>query len=117
LGKNLLLYGESPATLKNLIDILGNIPLITAKTANSDQIEKYLEVIMSYPKESSNPHDYIKAYSILPVSKKEIKGLYNKIVKDYGSNQARSNLLMTNLIEHLKANNKKNIFLNKQLVN
>ena len=27
-----------------------------------DQIEKYLETIMSSPKESSNPHDYIKAH-------------------------------------------------------
>ncbi len=67
-------YVESVQTLKNLINKLNNMffmpqqstltssPLMTTQTLKNDEIEKYLESIMSSPNTASNPGVYIKAH-------------------------------------------------------
>lgn len=54
----------------------------------------------------------IEDFCTMPVSGNVIKGLYSKIMNDYGSNKNRSTLLRKNLIDHLKANNQKDVILN-----
>jgi hypothetical protein len=64
--------------------------------------------------EARDGSDYgksIKEYCVMPVSKKEIKGLYDKVLEGSGDNAKRSELLMRNLIEHLKTQNQKDIVL------
>ncbi len=98
---------------KTLFDVGGSVvPAAITYTKNSHNtytLEEYLEAM-----DGSYWLKSIKEYCVMPVSKKEIEGLYEKIVKDYESNTNRSELLMKNLIDHLKANNQKGIFL-KQL--
>ncbi|SHJ66602.1 hypothetical protein SAMN02745975_02592 [Geosporobacter subterraneus DSM 17957] len=117
---------------------------ITVRTSIGEDIEKAIQTIMYSPGTSSNLGDYItftkhedstyrleeyleaiddsyfgksiKEYCIMPVSRKEIKGLYDRIMEDYGSHHTPSELLMKNLFEHLKDNNQKNIIL-KRLTN
>ncbi|HEY5584591.1 MAG TPA: M56 family metallopeptidase [Ruminiclostridium sp.] len=95
---------------KTLSELGGSvIPAAITFTRNEDDtytLDKYLEAMDG---------DYfsksIKEYCVMPESNKEIKGLYDKILKDYGSNKNRSDLLMKNLVDQLKANNQKDIFL------
>ncbi|RCX07346.1 beta-lactamase regulating signal transducer with metallopeptidase domain [Anaerobacterium chartisolvens] len=53
----------------------------------------------------------IEDFCTMPVSGNTIKGLYSEIIKDYGSNKGRNELLDKNLKEHLEANNQKGIKL------
>lgn len=53
----------------------------------------------------------IEEFCTMPVSGKTIKGLYSKIMQDYGSNKIREELLMKNLKEHLENNNQSGIIL------
>lgn len=53
----------------------------------------------------------IKDFCILPVSKKEIRGLADKILKDYKNNEERSRLLSDNLILHFQSFDLKGISL------
>lgn len=53
----------------------------------------------------------VEDFCTMPESGDVIKGLYSKIMKDYGSNKDRSTLLIKNLKEHLKANNQKGVTL------
>lgn len=65
IGEDVRRYAESTDTLKSLIDRINNTPLeanTAAKETENNQIEKYLEIIMSSPAASSNPYDYIKAH-------------------------------------------------------
>ncbi|AOT69295.1 M56 family metallopeptidase [Geosporobacter ferrireducens] len=78
----------------------------TKKENGRYTLDEYLEAM-----DGSYFLQSIKEYCIMPVSKKEIKGLYDKILDDYSSNESRSELLMKNLIDHLKSNNQKDIIL------
>jgi len=95
---------------KTLSNVGGSvIPAAITYTKNADgsyTLDEYLEA-----KDGSYFGKSIKEFCVMPVSKKEITGLYDKILKDYASNKNRSELLMENLIEHLKANNQKGIVL------
>jgi beta-lactamase regulating signal transducer with metallopeptidase domain len=95
---------------KTLSEVGGSvIPAAITYTKNSDgsyTLDKYIEA-----RDGSYFGKSIKEFCVMPVSKKEIKGLYDKLLADYGSNKDRSELLMKNLIEHLKTNNQKDIVL------
>ncbi len=75
-------------------------------------MEEYLESLDGAYWESS-----IQDFCTMPVSGKGIAGLAQKIVDDYGSNEERSELLIKNLKEHLKAGNQEDIILNGQIMN
>lgn len=60
-GEDVRPYASSADTIKKLIDRIYNIPLSSITTAKNQEIEKYLETILS-PSSSSNPYDYIKAH-------------------------------------------------------
>ncbi len=64
-GEDVRPFAGSADTLKNLIDRISNASLgtntVATLTADS-QIEKYLELIVSSPSASSNPHDYIAVH-------------------------------------------------------
>jgi len=67
-GREILHFADSAEHLKNLIDRLRNVTIDTNIIARSTdqatkaEIENYLEIIMSSPKTSSNPYDYIEAH-------------------------------------------------------
>lgn len=71
----------------------------TKHVDGSYTLEEYLEAMYG-----SNWSKSIKEYCVMPVSKKEIKGLVNMILDDYGSNKKRSELLTENLRQHLLNN-------------
>lgn len=76
------------------------IPAAITYTKNEDgsyTLDEYVEAM-----DGSYWSKSIREYCVIPVSKKEIKGLHNKIVDDYGSNKNRSDLMKENLIQHLK---------------
>ncbi len=55
-------YAKDADEVKNLIEKVNNMSFEALQTAPGKDIEKYLEIIMSSPKESSNPQDYINAH-------------------------------------------------------
>ncbi len=84
-----------------------------AMTYNKDSggsytLEKYEEA-----KDGSYFSSSIKNYCTMPVSGLQIKGLYEKILKDYGDHSSRQALLRKNLVRHLKANNLSGVSLKK----
>ncbi len=97
---------------KTLSEVGGSlVPAAITYTKNEDgsyELDEYLEAM-----DGAYWLKSIKEYCVMPVSKKEIKGLYDKIVEDYRSNNNRSELLMKNLVEHLKANNQKGVVLKR----
>jgi len=104
---------------KILTEVGGSvIPAAITYTKNADgsyTLDEYLEAM-----DGSYWAKSIKEYCIKPVSKKEIKGLFDKISKDYNGYETgmeRSQLLMKNLAIHLKSNNQTGIFLNDTLIN
>ncbi len=89
----------------------GIIPAAITFSRNIDgsyQLDEYLEAM-----DGSYFVTSIKDFSVMPVSKKIIKGLSDQILEDYGNQNPRSELLMHNLIEHLKTNSQHNIMLRK----
>ena len=92
----------------------GIVPAAITFTKNDDGTYTLAEYLESM--DGSYWGASIKAYCVMPVSKKEIKGLYERIVDDYRSHHNHSELLMKNLIDHLKANNQEGIIL-KRLTN
>jgi len=98
---------------KTLSEVSGSVvPAAITFTKNAEggyTLDEYLESM-----DGSYWLPSIKKYCIMPVSHKQIKGLSNKILKDYASNVNRSELLMKNLIEHLKSNNKTGIVLKRR---
>jgi len=102
MGEDVRRSAVSTNTLKNLIDRLINTPLganvATPVTANT-QIEEYLEIIVSSPKASSNPHDYIKAHqneyeSILKMGDVALIYLLSQFEKG-GKNDLKGYIMMT----------------------
>ncbi len=97
---------------KTLSETGGSIvPAAITYTKNADgsyTLDEYLEAM-----DGAHFSDSIKEYCVMPVSKKEINGLHNKIMKDYGSNKDRSELLMKNLVQHLKSNGLEDIVLKR----
>jgi len=97
---------------KTLSEVSGGIvPAAITFTKNADgsyTLDEYLEAMDGsfFPKS-------IKEYCVMPVSKKEIRGLSDKILDDYGDHKNRSELLMENLVEHLKSNDQKGIILKR----
>ncbi len=87
------------------------IPAAITYTKNTDgsyTLAEYLEAM-----DGAYWSKSIKEYCKMPVSKKQISGLSDEILKDYGSNKNRSELLEKNLIKHLKSNNQKDIVLKR----
>lgn len=97
---------------KTLSEVGGGIvPAAITYTKNTDgsyTLDEYLEAM-----DGSYFSKSIKEYCVMPVSEKEIKGLSDKILDDYGSHKDRSELLMKNLVEHLKSNNQEGIVLKR----
>lgn len=69
IGKDVRSFSSSTQSIKKLINLLNgtsfdSVDTQTAdtQTAQGDEIENYLKVIISSPKESSNPKDYINAH-------------------------------------------------------
>jgi len=65
MGGDVRPFAGSADILKSFIDRLANTPLgtnIASPVTANIQIEKYLEIISSSPKASSDPHDYIRAH-------------------------------------------------------
>lgn len=88
------------------------VPAAITFTKNPDgsyRLDEYLEAM-----DGSLFSKSIKGYCVMPVSKKEIKGLSDTILKDYGNHKNRSELLMKNLVEHLKNNYQKDIVLKRR---
>lgn len=98
---------------KTLSEVGGSvIPAAITYTKNADgryTVDEYLEAM-----DGSYFSKSIKEYCVMPVSKKEISGIYDKIMEDYGESENRSKLLMKNLIEHLRSNNQKDIVLKRR---
>jgi len=87
------------------------VPAAITYTKNEDgsfKLDEYLEAM-----DGSYFSKSIKEYCIMPISKKEINGLFDRIMNDYGNNKNRSELLIKNLIEHLESNNQKDIVLKR----
>ena len=85
------------------------VPAAITYTKNTDgsyTLDEYLEAM-----DGTSFSKSIKEYSVMPVSKEEINGLYERIMDDYSNNKDRSELLIKNLIEHLESNNQKDIDL------
>lgn len=85
------------------------IPAAITYTTDADggyTLDEYLEAM-----DGAYFSKSIKRFCVMPVSKKEIPGLSDKILVDYRDNTKRSELLRKNLINHLKDNNQKGIIL------
>ena len=102
IGEDVRHYAGSSDTLKSLIDKINNTPLMAktdAQVKESNQVENYLETIMSSPKTSSNPHDYIKAHqneygSILKKGDEALNYLLLQFEKG-GNNDLKGYIMMT----------------------
>lgn len=94
-------YASNTKTLIELIDRLNappDISKITAQGPNKDQIETYLATIMSSPRISSNPQDYIKAHeteynAILAMDHKALTYLFSEFKKG-GQNGLKGQIMM-----------------------
>ncbi|MBZ9685453.1 M56 family metallopeptidase [Clostridium estertheticum] len=95
---------------KTLSEVSGSdIPAAITYTKNANgsyTLDEYVESM-----DGSYYSKSIKNFCIMPVSKSEIKGVYDKILGDSGGSKNRSELLRKNLIEYLKLNNQKGIVL------
>jgi len=98
---------------KTLSDVGGSVTVVEI-TCTKNEDGSYTLVDYTESLDGSYWNSSIEEFCTMPNSKKEIKGLAKKIVDDYASNQGRSELLLKNLKEHLKANNQHGITL-KQL--
>lgn len=101
IGEDVRHYSENADTIKSLIDKMINISIDATAAAQQEEnarIEKYLETIVSSPKESSNHNDYIKAHrteyeSILKMG----DGALNYLLKQFeksGSNDLKGYIIM-----------------------
>ncbi|SCY94365.1 M56 family metallopeptidase [Alkaliphilus peptidifermentans] len=98
MGEDIRSYGENEHTLKSLIDQLDTIH--TMDVTKDNQIEHYLEIIMSSPKTSSNPRDYIKAHqreydNILKMGDEALIYLLSQFESDNISNDLRGHIIMS----------------------
>lgn len=101
IGEDIRRFADSTDTLKSLIDRINDIPLGTnaaTQVTENTQIEKYLEIIVSSPKASSNPHDYIKAHqneyeNILKMGDEAPNYLLAQFEKD-GNNDLKGYIMM-----------------------
>lgn len=101
MGEDVRRYAVSTATLKSLIDQINKVAFganTAAKSAKNSQIEKYLEIIMSSPKTSSNPYDYIKTHrneyeSILKMGDEALNYLLAQF-ENGGNNGLRGYIMM-----------------------
>lgn len=99
MGADIRTYAGSTFTLKKLIDRLNSIETMIVPTATGDQIEKYIDTIMSSPNTSSSPQDYIKAHpieyeSILKMGDIALKYLLDQFEKHSINNDLRGNIVM-----------------------
>lgn len=89
IGEDVRHFAGSADALENLINRLNNTPFganTAAQAAASSQIERYLVIIMSSPRASSNPQDYIKAHegeynAILALDTKALPHLFSEFNK------------------------------------
>ena len=89
MGGDVRRYAGSAGALKSLIDRLNDTPFranTAAQVAVGGQVEQYLETIMSSPRASSNPQDYIKAHegeynAILALDAKALPHLFAEFDK------------------------------------
>jgi len=98
MGEDVRPYAVSTNTIKKLLDRLSSMSFITAPTVTSDQIERYLEIIISSPKTSSNPNDYIKAHqneydSILKMGDEALNYLLAQFEKSSNNNDLRGHIM------------------------
>jgi Antirepressor regulating drug resistance, predicted signal transduction N-terminal membrane component len=103
---------DSADTLKDMIDWINNIPLgaalVSPVTADA-QTEKYLDIIVSSPQASSNPHDYIKAHpneyeSILNMGNESLAYMFSQFEKG-GHDDLKGYIMMILCKELLGARN------------
>ena len=102
IGEDVRHYASSSDTLKSLIDKINSTPLMEktdAQVTESNEIENYLETIMSSPKTASSPHDYIKAHqkeyeSILKKGDEALNYLLVQFEKG-GNNDLKGYIMMT----------------------
>lgn len=98
IGKDVRSFSGSTESIKKLIDLLNGTSFdsvgtqtTNTQTAQGDEIENYLKVIISSPKESSNPKDYINAhqeeyYSILKMGDDALDYLLSQFKKGSSNN-------------------------------
>ena len=95
---------------KTLTEVSGGVvPAAITYTKTSDG--KYILTEYREAMDGSYFTNSIKKFCTMPESNTEIKGLYSKIIKDYGNNENRNNILLKNLKYHLNANRQYGITL------
>ena len=81
-----------------------------AITYEDDGTGKYNWIKIQQSEDGGKFATSIKAYSVMPVSGKEIPGLADKIIQDYGSDDLKK-LQRQHLIDHLNRYGQKGVYL------
>ncbi len=86
------------------VTIEGSSIIPAAITFNKDTEGGYITETFEEAKDGAYFAPSIAEFCKLPVSKKKIRGLDEKILKDYSNHSSRQELLINNLTQHLKDN-------------
>ncbi len=86
------------------VTIKGSSIIPAAITFSKDTEGGYISETFVEAKDGAYFTPSIAEFCKLPVSKKKIRGLDEKILKDYSDHSSRQELLINNLIQHLKDN-------------
>ncbi len=86
------------------VTIEGSSIIPAAITFSKDTKGGYITETFVEAKDGAYFTPSIAEFCKLPVSKKKIRGLDEKILKDYSNHDSRQELLISNLIQHLKDN-------------
>lgn len=97
-------YSQSYNLYDNALSEEGGSVIPVAITYKKDSGGNYILLDYEQARDGSDFSISIREFSTMPRSKKEIKGLANKILDDYGSSDEIRHLMYSNLYKHLMKN-------------
>lgn len=95
-------YSQAYKLYENTLTETGGSVIPVAITYKKDSNGEYIEEKYEQARDGSNFGPSIRDFSTMPKSNKEIKGLADKILNDYGSSKDMIQLMNSNLYNHLK---------------
>lgn len=98
------IYSQSYKLYGNVLSEMGGSAIPVAITYKKDGQGYYILDKYEQARDGSDFGPSIRKYCTMPKSNKEIKGLAKKILNDYGTSQDITELMHTNLYNHLNKN-------------
>lgn len=98
------IYSQAYKLYENTLAETGGSAIPVAITYKKDDNGGYIEEKYEQARDGSDFAPSIREFSTTPKSNKEIKGLADKILNDYGSSEEMTQLMYSNLYNHLRKN-------------